>query len=364
MRPRFAALAAVYIATLAGAQPGGPFLHPADAPPERRFDFWLGQWDVHNRFIDEDGTERTVEAEAMIWPGLGWQVIVEHWRSKSDAWPMRGFSMRTYDPERDLWTIALCWPGDGPAKINLMEGSFRNGRVEFFPASTPEGERPRSRFTFSDVGPNSLRWDMAVPVEGDERAWRTTWVMEWSRKRFLSTSVAELHGRGPGENRALRWLVGNWGGGVSESPQREARRIDDGEVRSILDGRALLLYLIDNEVIEDVPGDNLNHHIERGRERILLIVWDRESERWRAIGMETDGQFQLFEGDAADNGFELTSVDSCDRVVLQQTNDGDGTIWIFSTRESVDDEWITSTRFEGRSIQGTMYRYEARPRPR
>jgi len=342
---------ALFAASGAIAQPDGPrrFTHPADAAPERRFDFWLGQWDVFNRFLNEDGTERHVEAEALIRPALDGRVIVEHWRSLSDAWPMRGFSMRAYDPEREIWTIILCWPGDGPAKITLMEGRFRHGRGEFLPASTPDGERPRSRFTFSDAGPNSLRWDVAIPVGDDPRAWRTNWIMEWARRDgddFINP--AALHGDGASENDAMDWLAGDWRGWFGGPDPAAAPLIDTLGVERILNGRAFLLHLTDHDPEFDEPGVRRMTGQRIAHERLALLAWDRDGAAWRICTIGSDDHFAMYEGSMQDGALAVTSDEGDRRIVLENTSAG--MAWTMQRRADDADEWSVVRMFHARRI--------------
>ena len=356
-----AACLAFSIASVAIAQTDAPreFVHPRDAEAERQFDFWLGQWDVHNRFIAEDGSERIVEAEALIWPALDGQVVVEHWRSLSDAWPMRGFSMRAYNPATDRWTIALCWPGQGPARIGVMEGRFRNGRGEFFPPDTPEGDRPTSRFTFSDAGPNSLRWDGASPVGDDERAWRTNWIMEWSRRAADDTiDLATLHGDGASENDAMDWLVGDWRGWFGgphpdPTPRNDIFRgkpslSDTLEAERVLDGRAILLHLIDNDPEFDEPGVRRMTGQHVANERLALIAWDRDAEVWRICMIGTDDHFALYDGVIEGGALAATTDDGEHRILLERTSAG--MTWTMQRRAEEADEWSVVRMFHGRRL--------------
>jgi hypothetical protein len=348
MRRLAIAFAMLALAPCAAAQPDPSFQHPADAPPEQQFDFWLGQWDVRNRFIGEDGTEQVVEAEALIWPALDGQVILEHWRSLSDAWPMRGFSMRSYDPETDLWTIALCWPGEGPARINLMEGRFRNGRGEFFPVNTPDDERPRSRFTFSDVGPNSLRWDMAVPVEGDAREWRTTWVMEWTRRAPEDPiDLTALHGKGASENDELDWLHGEWIGRAGDLAVLTTA-LDTMKTRRVNNGRAIL---VQQEVLTppSLDGDLRGFAMQLHEGAIGLLAWDREAEQWSYVEFHTERGMTRYSGGLEDDRLVLSAPGGHHRILVQRGDRRAAFVWIAQRRLVEADEWIDLGTFPARS---------------
>ena len=248
-------VAVAWIASVA-ALGEGEFVHPSEAAPARQFDFWLGEWDVTNRFLQEDGSWQEVPAIAKIWASLDGQVIVEHWASRSEQWPMRGFSMRAYDPETETWTIALCWPNPAgeAANFSFMEGAFRNGRGEFFRKIEEGGEPGNVRFTFSDASANSLRWDQAIRT--DDGGWRTTWIMEWARRgEDAPLDMEWVHGLSDGEARSndvLRQLDGSWeyaidirGAPQKISPGKSFSKVSRASGLNVLDERAVLLEVFE-----------------------------------------------------------------------------------------------------------------------
>jgi hypothetical protein len=233
----------------------------------------------------------------------------------------------------------------------MMEGRFRNGRGEFFPPNTGEGERPNSRFTFSDAGPNSLRWDGASPVDDDARAWRTNWIMEWSRRGASDPiDLAALHGDGASENDAMDWLDGDWLGWFGGPDPAATPLIDALEVDRILAGRAFLLHLIDSDPEFADPGVRrvTGQHI--ASERIALVAWDRDAEVWRICTIGTDDHFALYEGSVQDDALIVTTEDGDQRIVLEKTSAG--MVWTTQRRAEEADEWSVVRMFHGRRLAG------------
>ncbi len=205
----------ILLASLAGQD--------ATTSPDRQFDFWVGEWNVQNRLLGDSGYYDAGMAKARIRPILGGKAILEEWNGQPGGHEnVFGISIRYYDPEKQRWVIALNWPSPQQASFSQMEGSFRHGRAEFFPAAAFAMTPPRAtRFTFSDALPDTIRWDMAQPVDGG--GWTTNWIMEFSRSRSASRTIrdGEPIRRPPepadcvckaGEARQFDALVGEWSG--------------------------------------------------------------------------------------------------------------------------------------------------------
>ena len=182
--------------------------------PHRQFDFWIGEWSVQNRHIQDDGSWRDGDVtRARITPVIDGLAVLEEWAGPFRGSFMNGFSLRAYDPAHERWSLLLCWTTDGNCRFGSMQGTFRHGRGEFFGGQPPaSGGRGGQRYTFSDGLPNSVRWDSSISRDGG-RSWSTDWIMEFSRTRAASATTAE------------RLFASNWTEGEL-SPHPEARELD------------------------------------------------------------------------------------------------------------------------------------------
>lgn len=147
----------------------------------RQFDFWVGEWDVNLRVRQADGTWADQHrSEAKIYPILNGKAVLELW-SEDQVSGIKGYSLRYFDTARDEWVLWLNWPGANRSGSQSLAGSFRHGRGEFFSTSTgQDGTETISRYTFSDVTSESLRWDDAFSRDGGS-TWTHNWIMEFSR---------------------------------------------------------------------------------------------------------------------------------------------------------------------------------------
>lgn len=153
----------------------------------RAFDFWIGEWTIHQKILQPDGSWLELRAKTSVSPGLGGSALVEHWQGEvkffwegmKEVEPMEGLSVRSYDAEAGLWRIY--WMDTRiPRFGDAFEGRFTDGRGEFF----RQRERPQgtqiARITFSDIHQDSARWELAISND-HRQTWTTLWIMEMQR---------------------------------------------------------------------------------------------------------------------------------------------------------------------------------------
>lgn len=183
---------------------------------ERQFDFWVGEWNVTNRFLQDDGTWVDAgSARNQVFPVLGGRAVMELWDGTIyGGRRLVGFSVRYYDAESESWRLVLNWPQPDSPTFFELDGRFRHGRGEFFRSfEDSTGTDVRVRYTFSDISPERFRWDQALSRDGGQ-TWTTSWIMEFSR------TAEQAAWPMPGE-AALTYTDG------SRCSSSEARRFDD-----------------------------------------------------------------------------------------------------------------------------------------
>jgi hypothetical protein len=106
--PAILAMTAAFSQTTAASESSAA--GPCAAGKFRQFDFWAGEWDVHDAAGKLQGRNRiTIEERGCV--------VVEHWRSVNGG---TGQSVNYYDPAADRWKQR--WVGIGT--VLEMEGSF------------------------------------------------------------------------------------------------------------------------------------------------------------------------------------------------------------------------------------------------
>ncbi len=227
---------------------------------DREFDFWVGEWDVNLRTIQEDLTWKdSIRSKAKIFRILDGKAILELWDEQRDGAAIRGFSLRHYDRESESWVLYLNWPGHNRSGISSLTGSFRHGRGEFFSTNeNPDGTSSIERYTFCDVTPTSLRWDDAYSKDGG-KTWKNNWIMEFSRTADRAAWPA-------GEEAALTYYTGE----RCDLPEfREFERIvGSWEGRATIDGKSAPATLRAYKVLDGCAVISFLEY-GRGKERHL-----------------------------------------------------------------------------------------------
>ena len=154
-----------------------------DEPAARAFDFWVGEWDVLNRWRAESGEWiEAGRATNQVFHVLDGCAVVELWDGHLGDSHIRGFSVRAWDPATAEWVLVLNWPRPGRPTFDTLRGGFRHGRGDFHRQSVnAEGDMVLTRYTFSDITPAALRWNDGTSLDGG-RTWATQWIMEFTRR--------------------------------------------------------------------------------------------------------------------------------------------------------------------------------------
>jgi len=225
---------------------GGGWESILDVDEPRQFDFWVGEWSVNNRFLQEDGSWIDGgSARVKIFPILDGKAILEFWDGRfGNGFVMRGFSLRYFDPSTEKWQLVLNWPGPNSPSFGELSGTFRHGRGDFFNRRTnADSVEVLQRFTFADITPVSLRWNNGTSTD-DGKTWSTSWIMEFSRTADQPTWTPPgkpFHTYETGERctadeaTQFDFLEGRWEGtvthhadGATEPAHLEAHRVLDG----------------------------------------------------------------------------------------------------------------------------------------
>jgi hypothetical protein len=149
----------------------------------RDFDFWMGHWNVHNRYRPTrlagsdawDEFESTVVARPLL-DGLGNQ---DEFRTDYDG-GFIGMSFRFFDPGTRQWVIYWADSRRPGALDPPVWGSFSGDTGVFEGADVLDGRPIRVRFTWSRVDTPSPRWEQEFSAD-DGQSWESNWIMEFTR---------------------------------------------------------------------------------------------------------------------------------------------------------------------------------------
>jgi hypothetical protein len=185
------------IAALQLGQELSPASSPTPQPQKSRdgqhdFDFNLGTWKTHvSRLVHPlTGSKQWVEYD-------GTAVVSKVWNGKASLFELdvsgpaghiQGAGLRLYNPETRQWN--LNWANRSDGVINKpMIGEFKDRRGEFFDQEEFDGRLILARNGFSDITPNSSRFEQAFSDNGG-KTWETNWVMTFMRQEPSEEKIA------------------------------------------------------------------------------------------------------------------------------------------------------------------------------
>ena len=151
--------------------------------PQKDFDFLIGNWKVHNRKLKErlKGSTEWEEFYATalarkVWDGLA---NTDEYYAESPSGPIKGMTLRLFNPKTKQWSLYWANAAYGTLDVPVI-GEFKNGRGEFHNQELFEGKAIYVRFIWSDITPNSCRWEQAFSTDGGKN-WETNWIMNFTR---------------------------------------------------------------------------------------------------------------------------------------------------------------------------------------
>lgn len=148
------------------------------------FDFLVGNWTVHHRYLRRQLAGCT---EWIEFPGtssmrkiLGGLANMDDDDIQLPSGRYAGVSLRTYDPEKESWSIYWLdsrYPGQ---IFPPVHGRFVDGVGTFEGEDIHDGHAIKVRFLWSRITSASARWEQAfLPNEGGD--WETNWIMDFTR---------------------------------------------------------------------------------------------------------------------------------------------------------------------------------------
>lgn len=135
---------------------------PCRSPEYRQFDFWVGDWEVHDPQGNVVGRNVvTLEQDGCL--------IVEHWTSAGGV--QTGTSFNYYDVRDKKWHQLYLDNSGNAGAFPAMAGELKDSRMVLL---TNEPSGPISRWTWYTVSPNHVR-QMGEQSSDNQKTWQITW---------------------------------------------------------------------------------------------------------------------------------------------------------------------------------------------
>ena len=175
-----------WVATVSRKSPGLT-TSPQPVSEENRqgdFDFNLGRWKTHVTRLKNPLTGSTAWVEydgtSFVRPVWNGRASLFELEVDGPAGHIEGVGLRLYNPESHQWSLNWANSADG-AITKPMIGQFKNGRGQFFDQELFNGRSIFARNGFSDITPESSRFEQAFSDDGGQ-TWETNWIMTFKKK--------------------------------------------------------------------------------------------------------------------------------------------------------------------------------------
>jgi tetratricopeptide (TPR) repeat protein len=135
---------------------------PCRSAEFRKFDFWVGDWDVHSPGGPSVGHNRvTLEQDGCL--------IVEHWTAASGG--QTGTSFNYYDVRDKKWHQLYLDNSGNAGAFPAMAGNLIDGKMVLV---TDDTQSPVSRWTWYVIEPGKVR-QMAEQSTDGQKTWNIGW---------------------------------------------------------------------------------------------------------------------------------------------------------------------------------------------
>jgi hypothetical protein len=146
------------------------------------FDFFFGQWRIHNQRLRERLIGCTdweqFDAIGECAPILGGIGNIDSFESDWGG-DFRGMTLRLFDLASKKWSLYWASNRSGVLEPPVV-GAFENGVGCFEGADEHLGKPVLARFIWSHITPTSARWQQALSADGG-KTWETNWRMQMTR---------------------------------------------------------------------------------------------------------------------------------------------------------------------------------------
>jgi hypothetical protein len=149
------------------------------------FDFNIGTWKTQILRLQHPLTGSTTWVEYQ-----GISIVRKVWNGRASLFELEadgpaghieGVGLRLYNSESRQWSLNWANSTDG-VMTRPMIGEFKNRSGEFFNQETFNGRAIFVRNGFSNITPNSSRFEQAFSADGG-KTWETNWIMTFTRTK-------------------------------------------------------------------------------------------------------------------------------------------------------------------------------------
>jgi hypothetical protein len=147
------------------------------------FDFFIGEWDGVQRrrkaWLADCDDWYEFATTTRCWSVFGGAANIDEIHAPDQGFS--GLTVRLLDQATGDWSIYWANSRDGVLGLPPVTGRFEDGVGRFYADEVLAGRSIRTRFTWSDITPDSARWEQAFSPDGGA-TWEANWVSEFRRR--------------------------------------------------------------------------------------------------------------------------------------------------------------------------------------
>lgn len=167
----------VFLLTLASAAQQTPAAppNPCEAPQQKQFDFWVGEWEATWPGAKEGEVQRGTNSIKRVLDGC---IVQETFDGGKDN-PLRGHSVSVFDLQSGKWKQT--WVDNQGSYLDFV-GEFKDGQMILWrEVLKKDGTSIIQRMVFKNITPNSFDWSWEASKDGG-KTWQTQWPIQYKRK--------------------------------------------------------------------------------------------------------------------------------------------------------------------------------------
>ncbi len=151
-----------------------PPASPCQAPEQKQFDFWIGDWDL--TWPGEKAGE-TAHGSNKILRILNSCVVQENF-SGGESMPLLGISVSTFDARSGHWKQT--WVDNQGSYLDFV-GDFKDGQMVLQREAVRNGQKILQRMVFKNITANELDWSWEASQDNG-KTWQVNWPIHYKRK--------------------------------------------------------------------------------------------------------------------------------------------------------------------------------------
>lgn len=172
------------VPSLAFDPKGELILSPSATSSKTDFDFFAGNWKIHNRMLKKkpDNTTEWSEFEStqemhVILHGIG---NIDNYIAERNGKPFEGMTLRLFNPQTKLWSIYWADSNFGVLGLPPVVGSFENHVGHFFSKDNYNGKDLITVYRWDARDANNPVWSQGTS-EDKGKTWEWNWFMYMRR---------------------------------------------------------------------------------------------------------------------------------------------------------------------------------------